>query len=162
MLPEISRLRLLLLSLSLLLPAAVQAASAPPVKISADSLELDQKAQSTTYSGNVLLTQGEMKLTAESLTVFVTDGKLGSIEARGNPARFDTRLDDGTNVSGEAGKIRFDSSAGLLTLIGSGKLTQGRNRIENDYIEYDLNRGNLKAGGSKAKKRVEVIFQPAE
>ena len=138
----------------------VHAAKAPPGNISSDALELDQKAQSTTYSGNVLLTQGQMKLTAESLTVFLRGGKLGSIEAQGSPARFETRLDDGTTVTGEAEQIRFDSAARLLTLIGNGKLTQGRNRIENDFIEYDLNKGNLKAGGNKAKKRVEVIFQP--
>ncbi len=151
------------LAISMTLSSAVSAApAAAPVKISADTLELNQQAQSTTYSGNVLLTQGQMKLTADSLTVFVRDGKLGSIEASGTPARFETRLDDDTPVVGEAGKIVFDSAAGLLTLIGDGRLRQGQNRIENDYIEYDLNRGNLKAGGKKAKKRVEVIFQPAQ
>jgi len=154
-------LQALLLTLSLATTAA-SAAQGEPVKISADTLELDQKQQSTTYSGNVLLTQGEMRLTADSLTVFVKDGKLGRIEAHGNPARFDSRLKDGTPVSGEAAEIRFDSAAGLLTLIGDGRLTQGQNRIENDHIEYDLNRGNLKAGGKKAKKRVEVIFQPSQ
>ena len=153
-------LHALLLALSLLATAAV-AAQGEPVKISADSLELDQKNQSTTYSGNVLLTQGEMRLTADSLTVFVKNGKLGHIEAHGEPAHFDSRLKDGTAVVGEARELRFDSTAGLLTLIGNSRLVQGQNRIENDFIEYDLNRGNLKAGGKKAKKRVEVTFQPS-
>lgn len=162
MLLEISRLRPLSLLIFLLMSSAVYAASAPPVKISADSLDLDQKNQSTTYSGNVLLTQGEMKLTAESLTVFVKDNKLGRIEAQGDPAHFESRLKDGTAVNGEANHIEFDSAAGLLKLLGNGKLTQGGNRIENDYIEYDLNKGNLSAGGNKAKKRVEVTFQPAQ
>ncbi len=150
------------LVVALLLATAAAAPARGPVKISADSLELDQQAQATTYSGNVLLTQGEMRLTAASLTVSVRDGRLGRIEASGNPARFESRLDDGTPVIGEAARIVFDSAAGLLTLIGEGRLSQGRNRIENDHIEYDLNRGNLKAGGKKAKKRVEVIFQPAQ
>ena len=152
-------LHALFLALSLV-ATAVAATQGEPVKISADSLELDQKNQSTTYSGNVLLTQGEMRLTADSLTVFVKSGKLGHIEARGEPAHFESQLKDGTTVVGEARELRFDSTAGLLTLIGNSRLVQGQNRIGNDFIEYDLNRGNLKAGGKKAKKRVEVTFQP--
>ena len=147
----------------LLLPLTAPAANSPePVKISADALDLDQKSQTTTYSGNVLLTQGKMKLTATSLKVFVNDGKLGKIESRGAPTIFQTVLKDGTAVRGEANIIVFDSKARRLTLTGNGKLTQGGNRIENDHIEYDLNSGALKAGGKRSKKRVEVIFQPAQ
>ncbi len=156
---DISRIILVVLSL-LLTSLTLAAPSVAPVKISADSLELDQKQQTTTYSGNVLLTQGDMRLTADSLKVSVVDGKLGKIESRGKPTRFESHLDDGTLVRGEATAITFDSRAGLLVLAGNGKLTQGRNLIENDHIEYNLNTGSLKAGGKQSKKRVEVIFQP--
>jgi len=110
MLLEISRLRPLSLFIFLLTSSAVYAASAPPVKISADSLDLDQKNQSTTYSGDVLLTQGEMKLTAESLTVFVKDNKLGSIKAQGHPAHFETRLKDGLSRTIKAQPLIFSGN----------------------------------------------------
>lgn len=155
--------RILLLLYCLLPPLAAGAAtSSEPVKISADSLELDQKSQTTTYSGNVLLTQGKMKLTADALKVSVSNGKLGEIESQGNPTIFQTVLDDGTTVRGEARTIVFDSAAGRLTLTGNGRLSQGGNMIENDYIAYVLKTGALKAGGKHSKKRVEVIFQPAQ
>lgn len=163
--PEFNRWRSILLFF-LVLALPLVAASAPaqksPVRITADSLALDQKEQSTTYIGNVVLTQGPMTLTADSLKVFVDNGKLGRIEASGDPARFETTLEDETLVKGEADRIVFDSANGLLTLIGDGRLSQGQNRIENDYIRYNLRNGNLKAGGEKARKRVEMIFHPEQ
>jgi len=162
MFPDFRRILLLISCLLLPLTAVGAVTSSEPVKISADSLDLDQKSQTTTYSGNVLLTQGKMKLTADSLKVFVSNGKLGKIESHGNPTIFQTVLDDGTTVRGEAKTIIFDSAAGRLTLTGNGKLSQGGNMIENDHITYDLKTGALKAGGKHSKKRVEVIFQPAQ
>ena len=145
--------------------APVSAAESPktePVKISADMVEVDQKSQSSTYSGNVILRQGDMRLTAETVKVNADRGKLSAIKAMGHPAEFRSVSEDGTPVRGQADVVQFKARAEILLLVGEGKLTQGGNTIENDRIEFNLRTGNLKAGGRQAKGRVEVILQPAE
>lgn len=133
-----------------------------PVQISADALKLDQKNQSTTYRGNVILIQGNMTLNADELTVFTDDSKLQRIEMTGAPATLKATLDDGKPVSGQADTITFFSKAGRLMLAGNAALNQLGNTISSTRIEYDLNNGNLSAGDEKAKSRVEVTFQPEQ
>lgn len=149
----------ILLGLVLFIPAAQ---AVEPVKILADGVEVNQKTLSSTYSGNVELTQGAMRLSAEKLQVFANKGALQRIEAAGNPARFTAPLQDQSLVTGEASVVNFDSNKGILLLTGNARLTQTGNTIHNDRIEYNLNTGNLKAGGQGSKKRVEVILLPPD
>lgn len=142
--------------------SSVQADAQLPVQISADSLVLNQKNQSTTYRGNVVLTQGEMTLNAEELTVFTQEAKLLRIEMKGSPATLRTTLEDGKPVSGQGNSITFYSDKGLLILEDNAALNQQGNTIASATIEYNLNDGNLSAGGEKTKSRVEVTFQPQQ
>ena len=141
----------------------VQAAETPqPVKILADGVEVNQKTLSSTYRGNVELTQGAMQLKADKLQVFTKNGVLQRLKAEGKPAHFTAPLQDKSLATGEASVVNLNSSKGILLLTGDAKLTQMGNTIHNDRIEYNLNTGNLKAGGKNSKKRVEVILQPSK
>jgi lipopolysaccharide export system protein LptA len=148
--------------LNFLLLAVAQAAENPAtVKIIADSVEVNQKTLSSTYRGNVKLTQGAMQLSANKLQVFTKKGTLKTLKAEGNPAHFTAPLEDKSLATGEASVVNFDSGKGILHLSGNAKLTQMGNTIHNDRIEYNLKTGNLKAGGKLSKQRVEVILQPS-
>ncbi len=163
-----TRLGMLLLLLGLLhsLPIASLQAAEPkptgPIKISADALELNQKEQSTTYTGHVVMTQGDMRLEADTLKVFTKAGQLEHIEMRGQPAHFVAKQKEGGLVEGQANEVDYFSKTARIVLRGDGRLAQQGNTIANDYIEYDLTSGNLVAGGKAAKRRVEVTFEPAQ
>jgi lipopolysaccharide export system protein LptA len=133
-----------------------------PVRISADRVEVNQKTFSSTYRGNVKLTQGALRLNADLLQVYTKNGTLQRLKAEGNPAHFTAPLEDKSLATGEASTVNLNSSKGILLLMGHAKLTQMGNTIHNDRIEYNLNTGNLKAGGKHSKKRVEVILQPSK
>jgi len=140
-----------------------QAAETPQsVKILADSVEVNQKTLSSTYRGNVELTQGAMQLKADKLQVFTKNNALHRFEAEGKPALFSAPLQDKSLATGEASTINFNARKGVLLLTGNARLTQMGNTIQNDRIKYNLNTGNLKAGGKNSKKRVEVILQPSK
>lgn len=141
---------------------AVLGSNSSAVKISADKVEFDRATGSSVYSGNVSLTQGRLSLVANSLEVFTANKRLSRIKARGRPATFSSRLEDGRPVIGEASVVEFDARGEVLTLIGEGKLLQGENSIENDRIVYNLKTDNLRAGGEGSSGRVEVILLPAE
>ncbi|HBS26286.1 MAG TPA: lipopolysaccharide transport periplasmic protein LptA [Gammaproteobacteria bacterium] len=132
-----------------------------PIKILADEVEVDPNNNISVYSGNVELRQGEMSLTADSLTASVKNGQLNRLEARGKPARFSAVLSDGRPVLGEATSIDFKAAKEILVLKGEGLLKQGGNSINNDRIEFNLKTGHFNAGGKESNGRVEVILQPA-
>ncbi len=155
----------LLLALLAALPAARPAPAAPeprsqPVRILADQAEVDKKAQTSTYTGHVELTQGDLRLQAERLVVTAPGGRLRRVEASGAPARIEAVTPDGRHVTGSARELRYDPVKGELVLRGDGRLTQDGNTIHNDRIVFDLASGRLRAGGRGSGSRVEVILQP--
>lgn len=159
-----------LAALTLLLTLAAPLGAAPatsdaaarvaPVHILADQAEVDKKAQTSTYTGHVELTQGELKLQAERLVVTAPGGRLRQVEASGHPARIEAVMADGRHVAGSARELRYDPAKGELVLRGDGRLTQDGNTIRNDRIVFDLASGRLRAGGHGSGSRVEVILQP--
>ncbi len=140
---------------------ARETADAAPIKILADKVEVDPNTNVSVYSGHVELTQGVMRLTADSLTVSLKDGQLDKLVASGSPARFKTVLEDGRPAVGEAREIEFLALRQRLLLKGDGKLEEGGNSVANDRIVFNLETGNLSAGGEPAKGRVEVTILPA-
>ncbi len=141
---------------------AAQAATArsAPVRILADQAEVDKRSQTSTYSGHVELTQGELRLEANRLVVTAPGGRLQRVEAEGAPARIRAVTADGRPVTGSARRLRYDPVRGELVLLGDGRLTQDGNTIHNDRIVFDLASGRLRAGGEGSGSRVEVILQP--
>ncbi|MGF1546560.1 MAG: lipopolysaccharide transport periplasmic protein LptA, partial [Thiotrichales bacterium] len=153
-------LRACLLALTLATGIALAQDVGLPISIAADAVEVDQRANTSTYAGNVLLTQGELKLEASQLKVYLEDRRLGRIEASGTPARIRTATPEGQVVTGSARAIHYLSAKGELQLLGDGMLDQAGNTIRNDRIEFNLNTRRLRAGGEQSKQRVEVILQP--
>ena len=153
---------LFILGLTLFMLPTYAVKSPQPVKILADVVEVNQKNLSSTYRGNVKLTQGAMQLKADKLQVYTKNGALQRLKAEGNPAHFTAPLRDKSLATGEASIVNLNSGKGILLLTGNAKLTQMGNTLHNDRIEYNLNTGNLKAGGKNSKNRVEVILQPSK
>ena len=56
-----------------------------PLKIVADAALLDDKAGTATYTGNVVLTQGTLKINAEKLHIRTDQGKVDKVSADGDP-----------------------------------------------------------------------------
>jgi lipopolysaccharide export system protein LptA len=114
-----------------------------PVAVEADALAVNQEDGTATFTGNVVITQGDMVLSAESvLVVYKEDSqKIASLEATGGV----------TMVSGEdaaeAQNAQYDIDAGTVLLTGQVLLSQGDNVMSGDRITIDLNAGTAQAGG---------------
>src|SRR5882672_9553658 len=55
-----------------------------PISISSDSFQADLNAKSGTYSGNVVIIQGDMKLRANTVKLTTVNGKADKVMANGN------------------------------------------------------------------------------
>lgn len=133
-----------------------------PIFIEANQVDMAEKSGISTYSGNVKLEQGSIKINADSITVYTQDKKLQRIIATGAPARFSQQPDKKSDeVFASAELVEYSSTDGKLILQGNAKMQQGANLFSGNKIEYDTINDTLSAKSStKNNQRVKAIIQP--
>ena len=127
--------------------------------------QLDRKHNVVIYTGNVVLTQGTLKIESDRLTVHSNGQEIEKAIAEGKPARYQQQIQpDSPLTHAEALTIEFYADKQEATLIGQAKLTQASNVLTGERIHYDLNTEVVKAGGghssTSAPERIKVIFLP--
>ena len=135
-----------------------------PVEVEADSFNLDDAKKVTTYSGNVIITQGSMEIMADNMSIYSTRGATDKVIATGNPVKFKQQPDGKQGlIRGEAQRFEYLVSKSILVLTNKATLWQSGTTFSSDRITYDSKRSIVKAGDkSSASKRVKIILQPAK
>ncbi len=110
-----------------------------PVEVLADSLDLDQAAGTAVFTGNLVVTQGEMKLKAPEILVEyarTADGELGSdverITASGGVLMVTP------TEAAEAQTAVYTPGANEVIMTGEVLLTQGPNTMAGERLVVDL------------------------
>jgi lipopolysaccharide export system protein LptA len=137
--------------------------SKDPVNIAAAKLDYFDKEQKLIYTGNVVATQGESKLQARTLVIFLTpkdpaaqagvpssSSQIRRAEAAG-PVTIVSKDQIGTGDSGV-----YEKSENKVYLIGNVTLTQGPNVTKGDKLIYDLDTNQAVVTG-----RVRSMFLPS-
>ena len=127
--------------------AALSAAAAEPAEggstveavtvITSEKLTFDYKKQYALFENNVLVTDPEMQLAADRLTViFDAKGQAQSIKAEG---RVTIKQTDKT---AQAGLATYDFETGKIVLAIKPRVTRGRDTLEGELITFwrDQNR----------------------
>lgn len=147
---------------------ALESDSAQEITIQSDRAEFDRKAGTATYSGNVILQQGTLRIDAEQITLFSDDRqKLTRSVASGSPALFQQQMEADKGLTKAKGnKIVYHPSARTITLNESASLEQEGNFFSGDRILYDIASDSVSAKGTSQKAdpsggRVQMIIQPA-
>lgn len=131
----------------------VKADISAPVEVAADALSVDQATGKAVFSGNVQISQGEMRLQAATVTVTYAEGdrrRIRALEAEG-----DVTLVSGPDAA-EAAHASYDVEAGRVTLTGDVLISQGQNVLTGQTVTVDLETGSAQVEG-----RVRSILQPA-
>lgn len=154
-------IRILALVLAILVPFAAYAQTSialggvnaypdAPVEVTADSLTVDQDSGSAVFSGNVLIGQGDLRLSAAQVQVFYD-------EASGEIARFvasgGVTLATETEAA-EAQDADYDLTSGTLVMSGDVLLTQGASALSAERMTVNLRQGTAVMDG-----RVRTVFR---
>ncbi|WP_108500594.1 lipopolysaccharide transport periplasmic protein LptA [Paracoccus indicus] len=154
-------LRPLLIALSVLAAPAfaqnvtfggMKADVSAPVEVASDNLTVNQTDGSALFEGNVVIGQGEMRLSADQVTVQYAEGgqnRIQSLTATGN-----VTLVSGPDAA-EAQKAVYDVEGGNVVLTGDVLLSQGQNVLSGDKVTVDLATGAAQVNG-----RVRSVLQP--
>lgn len=134
--------------------------SKEPIEIESDSATLDDKTGISSYTGNVIISQGQSRLEAEYILVSSQDRKISSIVATGSPAHFVQKA-DGTSTHGYGNSISYNTELESLTFKGNAKLIQAENSFSGEEIEYDVTKKAIKAKGDEnIGTRVKIQYYP--
>ena len=160
-------LRTTLFALTLPLATAAMAQSQAPIEVEADRLDLDQRAGTAVYSGNVDMRQGEMQLRGERVEIQRNDaGELSQAIATGERAYLRNRLDDQeTPMEGWARRIIYHVAERRVELIDQAELTQQGDRFQGGRLEYFIDQEVVQArsdvNGSD-NQRIRMTLQPEQ
>ncbi|TNE64486.1 MAG: OstA family protein [Alphaproteobacteria bacterium] len=135
-----------------------------PLDISADRLEMKQKQGRAIFKGAVKVVQGNMTLTADSLTVFyatekgVENPSISRLNAEGGVQL----VSDSESLSGDWGV--YDVDRRVITVGGNVTFTQGQSTLKGDRLEFDLVSGLAKLDGQSGSEdgRVRGTFSVPE
>lgn len=140
-----------------------------PIDLEADSVKVDDAKQTSTYSGNVILTQGTLIIRADKLIVREDSEGFQHSTSLGNPTTFKQKR-EGKNeyMEGSAQRIEYDGRMDKVQLYTKAWVKRGEDIVHGDYIMYDANAeyAEVIGGGSSAATpgtpsgRVRAIIQP--
>ena len=140
-----------------------------PIEVTADRFNGDEVKQTAVYSGNVVVTQGSMRLTGGRLELSVTPKGYRHVVITGKPAHFKQQRDQKKAhieewVHADANHIVYDEESDTVTLTGNASLNRTENGISKDMtsgecIVYDMRNARSNVQGAKGQ-RVTTIIAP--
>jgi lipopolysaccharide export system protein LptA len=144
-----------------------------PTQVEANKMTADDVRRLNVFEGDVVVTKGTIRLTADRLVVRQDAEGFQLATATGKPARFRQRQDakpgekEAIWVEGEALRIELDDRNQKIELFDKARVNRGGDEVAGDYIFvdqrsdfYQVSSGKGPDKGGAPKGRVKAIIQP--
>jgi lipopolysaccharide export system protein LptA len=133
-----------------------------PMSVQADDLDSMLEADGdSTLVGNVEISQGTLRISADRATVSRKSGDIARVVFEGRPASMQQQNDNGTPMRASANRIDYDVSAESVLLTGNVAVRNGDDDLRGERISYDLNSGRLQSSGDGSSAgRIRMTIQP--
>ncbi|WP_421682416.1 lipopolysaccharide transport periplasmic protein LptA [Stutzerimonas urumqiensis] len=139
-----------------------------PIRVQADTAELDDRQGVAVYRGDVVITQGTLKITGDTVTITQDDnGEVEIFTAVGKPAYYEQKPSvDEPIVKAYGLTIQYFADNERIVLLDQAKVVQEGNTFEGEKIVYDTQRQIVNAGRASdadittPKPRVDMVIQP--
>ena len=157
--------------------------SKEPISIDADKLVYFDKERKAIYTGNVVVIQGDTKMTCTVMTVFLDRAPAQGMSQAATTAQKPNAARDGQSgpsadsgvnhleatgpvtvisktqvATGDSG--RYDKAENKVWLIGHVTLSDGQNVTKGDKLTYDLKTGQATVDTNAKSGRVHGQFIP--
>lgn len=133
-----------------------------PANIEADRVEIDRPAGISRYYGNVIFTQGTLRITGDRLSLRAPGGVVEHAEVHGEPATVRQETDAGEVVRANALHIVYEAAEGLTTLTGEAELLRDGERFAAEIIHYRPDTGRVEASRGDGGDRVQIRIEPED
>lgn len=127
--------------------------TAAAIEVTADSLEVDQETGKAVFEGDVVIGQGDLRLTANRVEIVygTSTSQIARLLASGG-VTFVTESE-----AAEAQQADYDVTSGLLVLTGDVLLTQGASAISAAQMTINVTDGTATMEG-----RVRTVLQQGD
>ena len=137
-----------------------------PIHIEADWAEADDQEGTSVYKGDVLITQGSLRISGDTVTIYYNASRdLTRMIAVGQPARFQQLPDGETEYQrAEATQMEYLALKDRIVLSGTARSWQGKDALSGDRIVFDTVDGRILVQGEappgKTPQRVRITITP--
>ncbi|MGA9575775.1 MAG: lipopolysaccharide transport periplasmic protein LptA [Lysobacterales bacterium] len=132
-----------------------------PLEVSANSTNGTLGDGVTTLHGNVDISQGTLRITADEAEVKKVDGKVSSVTFRGQPAFLEQEIEDQGLVQATANTIDYQVASGIVTLTGNADVKHPQYQISGELLTYDLNIQHFQGSSDEnGNGRIHILLDP--
>ena len=118
------------------------------ITINADRMHLNIETGYSVYSGNVKITQGELVLTGDKVTLKQnSENEIEQVTVDGKPARYNHITEKGEPINAESEHMVYQASQNKLIMTINARLHQADQQLSSQKIVYDTLRKTIIAGG---------------
>ena len=128
-----------------------------PVDVAADRIEVQDRADRAIFSGNVVVRQGDLTISAARLTVAYANA--GGIEIQRLEASGGVTVRSPSETARSQFAI-YDLDRRLVTMIGGVTLTRGASHVQGGRLVLDLDSGRAVMDGGTAGARHQRQRRP--
>jgi lipopolysaccharide export system protein LptA len=142
--------------------AALSSDREQPIHIEADSVQIDDLQGVSIYRGNVVYSQGTIRLEADIVHLYHDEHRrISRLEAHGEPARFRQRLEgDDEDMLANARRMEYIAQPERLVLEHDAYIWRQNVEFTGDYISYDAEQDLVSARKDDGNGRVHIVIPP--
>lgn len=134
------------------------------ITIKSQRQSADLKNKIASYLDNVSIRQGSISITADIVKVFsIMDKKSGEKSdtylAKGKPAIFQQKLEDGSLIKLQADEITYKPNSNTITISGNALVKQAGSEVSGNEITYNTLSEKLEAQSAN-NQSVTTVLQP--
>ena len=126
------------------------------VLISADHMHLNIESGNSVYTGNVKVSQGQVVLTGDKITVQQVDNVVEKITVLGKPARYNHVTEEGEDITAESEQMVYKAIDNELVLTINAKLEQPDHKVSSQKIIYDTEKRIIVAGDKNKQNTTDT------
>lgn len=133
-----------------------------PIEVEADALEVEDTNRTATFTGNVRVVQGDIRMKADRITVHYAGKKSGSSRIEKIAAAGNVLISAPDNQTASGDWANYIVATRQIEMGNSVVLRQGENLIRGARLSVNLDSGQARVTGSEngGTGRVKGLFQP--
>jgi lipopolysaccharide export system protein LptA len=137
-----------------------------PIQLEADQVTIDDIGQTSTFTGNVKLTQGTMQLLGDKINVSRKEGGFKLVNIYGNTASFRQKREGLEEfIEGYGEHIEYDTRNATVDFYGRARVKRALDEVRGEHITYSMKTETFQVSGAPASpdtpaQRVRAVLLP--
>jgi lipopolysaccharide export system protein LptA len=138
-----------------------------PINVSADELTANNEIQESVFKGNVVLTQGTLRIAADRVVIKEDKEGYRFAVAYGAPVAFRQKRDKADDyIEGWAERAEYDNKSEVMKLFNKARIKSSQGDLAGDFISYNTVRELFQVTGATPGStnpvpgRVKMTIEP--